>query len=85
MGLAHEGAKLRARAVGRMDVVVVGDVVAVVAPGRGVERQQPDGVDAEVLDVLELLGEAREVPAAIAVAVEKGAYVHLVDHGVLEP
>ena len=37
------------RAVVRVDVGVVGDVVAVVLERRRVERQQPDGGDAEVL------------------------------------
>jgi hypothetical protein len=85
MRLAHESAELGARAVGGVDVVVVGDVVAVVAARGRIERQQPHGVDAEILDVLELARETGEIPAAIVVAVEEGADVHLVDHGVLEP
>jgi hypothetical protein len=32
----------------RVDVAVVGDVVAAVGLGRPVERRQPDGVDAEL-------------------------------------
>ena len=85
MRLAHEGAELGARTVVRMDVAVVGDVVAVVPAGGGIERQQPHGVDAQILDVLELAREAGEIPAAVIVAVEECAYVHFVDHGVLEP
>ena len=83
--LAHEGAELRPRAVLRVDVAVVGDVVAVVAPRGGVERQQPQCVDAEVLDVVELARQAGEVAAAVVVAVEEGADVHLVDDRILEP
>ena len=41
-------------AVGRVDVDVVGDVVAVVAQGRGKEGQEPEAGDAEVLEVVEL-------------------------------
>ena len=41
-------------AVGRVDVDVVGDVVAVVAQRRGEERQQPEAGDAEVLQVVQL-------------------------------
>ena len=40
-------------AVGGIDVDVVGDVVAVVAQGRGKERQEPEAGDAEVLQVVE--------------------------------
>src|SRR5207249_1975845 len=64
---------------------VGGDVVAVV-PKRGwVERQQPDGGDAQVLQVVEPLGEAAEVADAVAVGVGERAHVHLVDDRVLVP
>ena len=73
------------RAVVRVDVGVVGDVVAVVAQRRGIERQQPDRGDAEVLQVVELRGQAAEVADAVAVAVEEGPDVDLVDDRVLVP
>ena len=85
MRLAHEGAELGARSVGGVDVAVVGDVVTIIAPGRGVERQQPHGVDAQILDVLELARETGEISAAVIVAVEECAHMHFVDDGVLEP
>ena len=37
------------RPVIRTDVVISGDVVAIVLPGRRIERQQPDRVDPEAL------------------------------------
>ena len=68
-----------------MDALVVGDVVAVVAQRRGVEGQEPERVDAEPLQVVELLGQAGKVADAVVVAVEEGADVHLVDDRVLVP
>jgi hypothetical protein len=56
-----------------MHAAVVGDVVAVVTPRRGAERQQPECVDAEIVDVIELRGEAAEIADAVVVAVEEGA------------
>ena len=50
---------------------------------RGIERQQPEAGDAEVLEIGKLLREAGEVADAVAVAVVEGADVHLVDDGVL--
>jgi hypothetical protein len=85
VGLAHEPLEVGHGAVRRVDVGVVGDVIAVVAPGRWVERQQPDGGDAQVLEVVELLRQAAEVAHAVAVAVEERADVGLVDDGVLVP
>ncbi len=77
--------KIVQRAVLRIDVPVVGDVVAIVLERRGEERQQPDGGNAQVLDIVEPLGEAAEVADAIAVTIAKRAHVELVDDGVLVP
>ena len=63
----------------------VGDVVAAVPQGRSVERQQPDAVDAQPLEVVELLGQPAEVARAVAVGVEEAADVDLVEHRALEP
>jgi hypothetical protein len=40
----------------------VGDVVAAVAERRGIERQEPDAVDPEPLEVVELLRRPRKSP-----------------------
>ena len=80
-----EGAEVLDGAVVRVDPVEVGDVVAAVAKRRGVERQQPDAVDPEPLQVVELLLEAAEVARAVVVPVEERARVDLVEDGRLEP
>ena len=72
-------------AVAGMDGGVVGDVVAVIAQRRRKERHQPDGVDTQFLQVIELLGQAAKIADAIAVGIEKRADVDLVDDGVLVP
>ena len=73
------------RAVVRMHAAIVGDVVAVVAPRRGIERQQPDRVDAEIGDVVELGDQARKVADAVVVRIEERLDVQLVDDRVLVP
>ena len=45
-------AKIVERAVSRIDRLVIRDVVAVIAQRRFIKRQQPDCVDAEILDVV---------------------------------
>ncbi len=65
--LADEEAEVADRAVRRVDVHVVGDVVAVVAQRRRIERQQPDGGDAEVAQVVELLRQPAEIADTVAV------------------
>ena len=52
-------------AILRMNVGVVGDVVAVVPQRRGIEGQEPDRGDPKVLQVVELLGQASKVAVAV--------------------
>jgi hypothetical protein len=69
----------------RIDTEVVGDVIAVVAPGRGVEGHQPEAGDPEPRQVVDLADQAAEVTDPVAVAVEVGLDVEAIDHGVLPP
>ncbi len=69
----------------RMHIAVLGDVVAVVAPRRGIEGQQPDGVHAEAGDVVQFLDQAGEVADAVTVGVVKRLQMQLVDHRILVP
>ena len=80
-----EGAEVLDGAVVRVDVVEVGDVVAAVLERRGVERKQPDAVDPEPLQVVELLHQAAKVARAVVVPVEERAGVDLVEDRGLEP
>src|SRR4051812_22728165 len=68
-----------------MDRVEIRDVVATIAKRRRVERQQPDAVDAEPVEVVEPFGEAEEVADAVAGAVGEATDVDLVEHRALEP
>ena len=77
--------KSRMRAVGRVDALVVGDVVAVVAQRRGIERQQPQRRDAEVLQIVELAPQALEIADAVIVGIEERLDVQLIDDRVLVP
>src|SRR2546422_5907832 len=56
------------RPIVRLDLVVVGDVVAVIAR-RFRHGHQPDAVGAEPGDVVELLGETAQVTDAVTIAV----------------
>ena len=85
LGFLHETAEvLHGTEIG-IDLAILGNVVAVVAARRGVERQQPERGDAEILQIVELVGQAGEVADAVVVAVGEGLDVQLVDDRVLEP
>ncbi len=85
MSLAKEGLEVGQRAVRGMDGGVVGDVVAVVLQWRRIERQEPDDVDAEVLEVIEFARQTFDVADAVGVRVEERLDVGLVDDCVFVP
>jgi hypothetical protein len=58
----------------------VGDVVAAVAQRRGVDRQQPDAVDAEPFQVIQPGDQAAQIAGAVAGGVLETADEHLVEH-----
>jgi hypothetical protein len=68
-----------------VDVVVVRNVVAVIAAWRGIERQQPERGNAQILQVIELFRQADEIADAVAIAVGKCLNMKLIDDRILEP
>jgi len=66
-------------------LTVVADVVATIDVGRVEVRTEPDDVDAELLQIVKLRGDARQVSDTIAVRVFEGAWVDLVDDRFLPP
>ena len=85
LGLDDEAAEILHRPEIGIDGAIVGDVIAVIAAGRRIERQQPERGDSEVLQIVELLGQAGEIADAVIVAVGEGLDVKLIDDGVLVP
>jgi hypothetical protein len=67
VGCADEVVKIVERPVLRIDVVVIGHVIAMVLLRRGTERSDPDGVDAEALDVFEPRDDSRQIADAVVV------------------
>ena len=63
----------------------VADVVAAVVQRRRVERQEPDAVDAEPLQVVELLPQALEISDPVRVRVVEAPRQQLVEDGALVP
>src|SRR5205814_4492751 len=63
--ILHQLADVSERAVHRFDVGVVGDVVTVIVQRRRIERKQPQRVDAEVLQVGQLIDQAAEIAVAM--------------------
>ena len=81
----HKLDKITARAVTRIDAVKVGDVVAVVAVRRRLERRKPNGADTQRLKIFQTAGEPLKVPDAVAVGVHKCFQVEAINNSVLVP
>jgi hypothetical protein len=69
--LGHQPVEVGQRAVLRIDVLVVGDVVAEVHLRRGIDGRQPDRVHAQFLQVVQPLGDAVQIADAVAVRILK--------------
>jgi hypothetical protein len=81
----HEAVEVRQRAEDRVNVLVVGHVVAEVVHRRRVDRRKPEGIDAQPREMVEALLDPPQVAYAIAIRVLERARIDLVDDGVLPP
>ncbi len=85
VGVGEQAVHVGERAEARIDVPVVGDVVAGICLGRRVARVQPDGVDAQAAEVGEARADPGQIAEPVAVGVGEAAYIDLVDHGFPPP
>ena len=69
----------------RSDVHIVGDVIAAVGTGGGVDGGEPDAVTAQGLDVIQLFVDAPQVTHAVAVTVLEGTGPYLIEYLVFVP
>ena len=84
-GGGYELVEVVQRAEAGVDVAVVGDVVPAVVHGGGVERAEPDRVDAQVGQVGESVDDSDEVAFAVAIRVREASRIDLIDDGALPP
>src|ERR1700712_2943303 len=73
------------RAIFRVDAIIVGYVVAVVAAGRWLKRHQPDRRNAEPVQIIETPRQAFEVADAIAIGIHVGPDRQTIKNAVLVP
>ena len=87
---SHELVEVGKAAEDRVDVAVVGHVVAEVGHRRAIKRRDPDRVHAQrvgsaVVEVVEMGRDPGEIAHAVAVRVGEAARVDLVEDGPLPP
>ncbi len=84
-GGGHELDHVVVRAVPRRDAEVVGDVVPGIDERRVEARVEPDGVDPQPRQVVEMLDDPAKVADAVTVGVREGLRIDLVDDRVPQP
>jgi hypothetical protein len=82
---ADQVVKIFQRAVHRINIFVVRHVVAEVHLRRREARSDPDGIDSQLMEIVELGGDAVEVADAVVVAVREAARIDFVEDRVLPP
>ena len=80
-----EGVEVGQGAEEGVDVLVVGDVVAVVVLRGAVDGAEPHDVDAQLVEVTQAAGQAGDVADPVTVGVGEGAGIDLVDDGAAPP
>ncbi len=71
--------------VARRHLTVVGHVIPRILKRRNKTGVQPDGADAQALNVIELFDNAGNIPDAVAIAVVKALRINFVKYSVFDP
>ena len=85
MRFLNEAVKAFERAKDWINPAEVGDIVTEVMHWRGIDRRNPDRIDAEPKEIIEPLPDTIEIAYAITVGVLKGPWIDLIDRGGLPP
>ena len=85
MGDGQQSVEVLERPEQRIDGAVIGHVVTEIDHRRGIDRRDPDRIDAEHGEIVEPQLDTLQVANPVAVRVLKGARVDLVDHALLPP
>src|ERR1700733_2869798 len=83
--LGYEAVEIGERPVCRVNIFIIGDVVTEIHLRRRKARRNPDSVNAERLQIVELRGDAVEIAEAVVVAIGVAARINLVENRVLPP
>ena len=63
----------------RVDILIIGDIVTVIFLRGTVNRGEPDGVDAQVLQIVQMFDDTRNITDTVSVGILKSLRVDLID------
>ena len=78
--LGHHGVKIRQSAEHRVHGAIIFDIIAEIFHRRFEERAEPDRINAQTGNIIELFGNAGQIADPIAIGVHKTARINLINH-----
>ena len=66
------------RTEARVNVVVIRDIIALIGERRAVDRLEPEDIDAEILQIIELIDDARKIADAVPVRITEALRIDLI-------
>ncbi len=83
--LAEQAVEILQVAIFRINGVIVGYIVAKIVIRGGIYRREPDPVDAQVLQIIQVLNDTCQIPDPIRIRILERARVDLVNNPVFPP
>src|SRR4030095_4056952 len=85
VGRCKELFEIVKRAVARMYIFIIGDVVSIIAQRRWEKGEKPETGDTQILEIVQFLDKAWKVSDSIAITIEERLHVRFVDDRVFVP
>ena len=85
VGLVEQGVQILKGSEERMDIGVIGNVIAKIGHRRRIDGREPESVNTEPAQIIQFVGDSGEIPYPIAIAIEKTPRVDLINHPRLPP
>src|ERR1035441_1048219 len=85
MNLLKQAIEIFHRSKQRIDAAIIRHIVTKIGHGRRVDRRDPDGINAELDQVVKVLKNPLQIADAVAVSVLERARINLIDDAVLPP
>ena len=84
-GIVRQMLEVVQRAIHRIDVFVIRDVITEVDLGRGIARCDPNGIDPKIFQIIQMGVDALEIANAIIVTIGKAARINFIEDHMLPP
>src|SRR5215475_5991520 len=85
MRCGYQVVKFVQRSEQSIDVAIIADIIAAVGHGRGIDRGNPERINAEPFKIAKTLLYSSEVTDSIAICILEGPWIDLIDDAVLPP